>query len=258
MGPLSAPNRAMRVGLFVTCLVDLMRPRIGFAALKLLACAGAEVVVPTAQTCCGQPAYNAGDARSARALARKLLKEFSGCDYIVVPSGSCAGMIRVHYPHLFEDRSEQEAMAHLAARTYELTDFLVNIAKLAQVPGRFAGHIAYHDSCSGLRELGIKHQPRGLLAKVPGVTMVEMSEPESCCGFGGTFSVKFPDISARMADNKCQQATSHGADTIVAGDLGCLLHLEGRLRRQGDNRTRLLHVAEVLAGDAQATEGDDQ
>lgn len=242
-----------RVGLFVTCLVDLMRPRIGFAALALLERAGARVIVPATQTCCGQPAYNAGDADSARALARKLLAEFGDCDYLVVPSGSCAGMIRVHYPRLFEDQPERDAIAALAARTFELTDFLVNVAKLPDVPGRFSGRIAYHDSCSGLRELGVKQQPRHLLAQVPGATLVELTEPETCCGFGGTFSVKFGDISARMADNKCAQVAAIGADTLVAGDLGCLLHLEGRLRRQGDTRTRVLHVAEVLAD----MDGDD-
>jgi L-lactate dehydrogenase complex protein LldE len=244
-----AAPRPLRVGLFVTCLVDLMRPRIGFAALALLERAGAEVVVPAAQTCCGQPAYNSGDLNASRTLARKLLKEFSGCDYVVAPSGSCAGMIRVHYPRLFEGLPEQEEIDGLAVRTYELTDFLVNVAKLSNVPGRFSGRIAYHDSCSGLRELGVKQQPRVLLAHVPGATLVELTEPESCCGFGGTFSVKFGDISARMADNKCAQVVACGADTIVAGDLGCLLHLEGRLRRQGDTRTRVLHIAEVLAGD---------
>jgi len=238
----------MRVGLFVTCLVDLLRPRIGFAALALLKRAGAVVTVPATQTCCGQPAYNIGDADSARTLARKVLKEFSGCDFVVAPSGSCAGMIRVHYPRLFADQPEYDAIAALAARTYELTDFLVNVAGLIEVPGHFAGRIAYHDSCAGLRELGVKQHPRRLLASVTGLTLVEMAEPESCCGFGGTFSVKFGEISARMADNKCAQVAASGADAIVAGDLGCLLHLEGRMRRQGDLRTRVLHVAEVLAG----------
>jgi len=136
----------MRVGLFVTCLVDLLRPRIGFAALALLKRAGAVVTVPAAQTCCGQPAYNIGDADSARTLALKVLKEFSGCDYVVAPSGSCAGMIRVHYPRLFVDQPEYDAVAALAARTYELTDFLVNVAGLIEAPGRFPGRIAYHDS----------------------------------------------------------------------------------------------------------------
>jgi L-lactate dehydrogenase complex protein LldE len=240
----------MRVGLFVTCLVDLMRPRIGFAALRLLTAAGAEVVVPGGQTCCGQPGYNSGDFPAARALARKLLAEFRGCDYLVVPSGSCAGMVRVHYPALFMDQpGELAQFEQLAARTYELTDFLVNVARLDFVPGRFAHPVTYHDACSGLRELGVKHQPRALLAKVPGLTLHEMREPETCCGFGGTFSVKFGDISARMSDNKCEQIAATGVDAIVAGDLGCLLNIEGRLRRRGDHTTRVLHIAEVLAGE---------
>ena len=178
----------MRVGLFVTCLVDLMRPRIGFAALKLLEAAGCEVLVPDAQTCCGQPGYNSGDRSPAKALALKVLREFAGCDYVVVPSGSCAGMIREHYPRLFQDEPQQlEKISELAQRTYELTDFLVNVAKLQNVPGSFHGSITYHDSCSGLRELGVKNQPRQLLAKTPGLQLKEMRDCETCCGFGGTF-----------------------------------------------------------------------
>jgi L-lactate dehydrogenase complex protein LldE len=239
----------MRVGLFVTCLVDLMRPSIGFAALRLLQAAGCVVVVPAAQTCCGQPGYNSGDRISAKALARKLLREFDGCDYIVVPSGSCGGMIRVHYPALFADEPAlRETVQRVAGRTYELTDFLVNIAKLEKIPGHYSGTLTYHDSCSGLRELGVQAQPRALLAKLPGVQLTEMRESDTCCGFGGTFSVKFGDISARMADNKCAHIAQTGAGAIVAGDLGCLLNIEGRLRRRGDLQTRVLHIAEVLAG----------
>lgn len=241
----------MRVGLFVTCLVDLMRPRIGFAALKLLRAAGAEVIVPATQTCCGQPGYNAGDYAAARPLALKLAREFAGCDYVVTPSGSCAGMIRVHYPALFRDDPQADEIRKLAGRTYELTDFLVRIAKLERVPGNYAGTLAYHDSCSGLRELGVKTQPRELLARMPGVRLIEMAESETCCGFGGTFAVKFGDIATRMADNKCQHLEASGAGAIVAGDLGCLLHLEGRLRRRGNRHTRVLHVAEVLAGETE-------
>jgi len=240
----------MRVGLFVTCLVDLMRPRIGFAALRLLEAAGCEVVVPPTQTCCGQPGYNSGDRSAAKALARKLLREFDGCDYIAVPSGSCGGMIRVHYPALFADEpAMHETVQRVAERTYELTDFLVNVAKLETLPGRYSGSLTYHDSCSGLRELGVQSQPRALLAKLPGVRLTEMREADTCCGFGGTFSVKFGDISARMADNKCEHIAQTGAGTIVAGDLGCLLNIEGRLRRRGDLQTRVLHIAEVLAGE---------
>jgi L-lactate dehydrogenase complex protein LldE len=239
----------MRVGLFVTCLVDLMRPRIGFAALKLLEAAGCEVLVPDTQTCCGQPGYNSGDRTPAKALALKVLHEFASCDYVVAPSGSCAGMIREHYPRLFQDEPQQlEKISELARRTYELTDFLVNVAKLQNVPGSFHGGITYHDSCSGLRELGVKSQPRLLLAKTPGLQLKEMQDCETCCGFGGTFSVKFGDISTRMADNKCNAIQASGAAAVVLGDLGCMLNIEGRLRRRGDNKTRVLHVAEVLAG----------
>jgi L-lactate dehydrogenase complex protein LldE len=241
----------MRVGLFVTCLVDLMRPSIGLAAVKLLEAAGCEVLVPRTQTCCGQPGYNSGDRRSARALAAKVLGEFEGCDYVVVPSGSCGGMIKTHYPDLFEGEAVMlDRIRRLGSRTYELTDFLVNVAKLDRVPGRFAGTVTYHDSCSGLRELGVKGQPRALLAGVAGLRLKEMDECEQCCGFGGTFAVKFGEVSAAIADRKCAQIRASGADAVVAGDLGCLLNIEGRLRRLGDGETKVLHVAEVLAGEA--------
>ena len=239
----------MRVGLFVTCLVDLMRPRIGFAALRLLEAAGCEVVVPQTQTCCGQPGYNAGDRASALALARKVLDELDGCDYVVVPSGSCAGMIRTHYPDLFRDAPEALArVERLCSMTYELTDFLANVVRVDHVPGRLAARVTYHDSCSGLRELNVQAQPRALLAKVAGLALTEMARPEQCCGFGGTFSVKFGDISSRIADQKCVDVEETGADAVVLGDLGCMLNIEGRLRRRGNTKTRVLHVAEVLAG----------
>lgn len=240
----------MRVGLLVTCLVDLVRPRVGFATLTLLEASGAEVVVPATQTCCGQPAYNSGDLEAARTLARKLLAEFRDCDYVVVPSGSCAAMIRVHYPKLFQGRPEATEFERLAARTYELTDFLVSVARVEKLDGSYRGTLTYHDSCSGLRELGVKTQPRSLLARLPGVKLQEMREPETCCGFGGTFSVKYGDIATRMADNKCAQAVATGADTIVGGDLGCLLNIEGRLRRRGDEHTRVLHIAEILTAES--------
>jgi len=240
----------MRVGLFVTCLADLMRPRIGFAALKLLRAAGCEVVVPSSQTCCGQPAYHAGERAATRALALKLIDEFSDCRYVVLPSGSCAGTIRTHYGDVFRDDAQNAARAaELSARTYELTDFLVNVAGIDTVPGDFAGELTYHDSCAGLRELGVKAQPRALLAKIPGVVLKEMNGCEDCCGFGGAFSIQFGDISSRIAERKCVNIQASGAATVVAGDLGCLLNIEGKLRRMGDETTRVLHVAEVLAGD---------
>ena len=239
----------MRVGLFVTCLVDLMRPSVGFAALALLEAGGAEVVVPSEQTCCGQPAYNSGDRADAIALARKLVTEFEGCDYLVAPSGSCSGMIRTHYADLFAaDAAMLARVQSLAARTFELTDFLVNVLKVEGVPGTYAGKVTYHDCCAGLREMGIKAQPRSLLATMPGVDMTEMAECETCCGFGGMFSIKFGEISTRLADNKCQHIVNAGADALVLGDVGCMLHIEGRMRRRGDATTRVFHVAEVLAG----------
>jgi len=242
----------MRVGFFVTCLVDLMRPSIGFAAIRLLESGGAEVYVPPAQTCCGQPAYNSGDRADTIKLARKVVDEFEGCDYLVSPSGSCAGMIRTHYQDVFAADPAMLARAQeLAGRTYELTDFLQNVLKLESVPGRFAGTVTYHDCCAGLRELGVKTQPRALLARVPELTLAEMPECETCCGFGGTFSIKFGEISTRLADNKCLHVEQSGADAVVLGDLGCMLNIEGRLRRRGDTKTKVLHVAEVLAGSAE-------
>ena len=243
----------MRIGLFVTCLVDMMRPSIGMAALKLLEGAGYEVVVPSGQTCCGQPGYNSGDRKSARALAEKVLDEFERCDYLVAPSGSCSGMIRTHYPDLFRGEPDLAArIERLGAKTYELTDFLVNVAKIAQVPGRFEGTVTYHDSCSGLREMGVNAQPRELLAMVPGLVLKEMRDSQTCCGFGGTFAVKMDEISARMVEDKCRNIESNGASAVVLGDLGCMLNIEGRLRKRGDGATQVLHIAEVLAGKDEA------
>ena len=239
----------MRVGFFVTCLVDLMRPSIGFAALKLLEAGGAEVWVPPGQTCCGQPAYNSGDRRDAIDLARKFIAEFEDCDYVVAPSGSCSGMVRTHYEELCAGDPALAARARaLAAKTWEITAFLTEVLKVDSVPGTFDGTIAYHDCCAGLREMGVKAQPRELMAKVAGLEVAEMAEPESCCGFGGTFSVKFGEISARLADNKCGHIQASDADAVVMGDLGCMLNVEGRLRRRGDTATQVLHVAELLAG----------
>lgn len=244
----------MRVGLFVTCLVDLSRPSVGFATIKLLEDAGCEVVVPATQTCCGQPGYNSGARQVSRELALKVLAEFEECDYIVAPSGSCSGQVKVHYPEdLFHNQPEEARFKALAAKWYELSQFLTEVLKLEQVTGTFAGSATYHDSCAGLRELGVKHQPRALLAKVPGLSLHEMVDCERCCGFGGSFSVKLGEISTRMAENKCvniRAAVGDGASprAIVGGDLGCLLNIEGRLRRTGDHTTQVLHFAEVLTG----------
>jgi len=239
----------MRVGFFVTCLVDLMRPSIGFAAIKLLEAGGAEVYVPPTQTCCGQPAYNSGDRKDALELARKVVDEFEGCDYLVAPSGSCSGMIRTHYAELCKDDPVLLVRAQaLAERARELTDFLVNVLGTKSVPGTFSGTVTYHDSCAGLREMGVKAQPRALLGTMPGVALQEMAEAETCCGFGGMFSIKFGEISTALADSKCKRVEESGADAVVLGDLGCMLNIEGRLRRRGNTITRVLHVAELLAG----------
>jgi L-lactate dehydrogenase complex protein LldE len=239
----------MKVGLFVTCLVDLARPRIGFAALKLLESAGCEVVVPATQTCCGQPGYNSGAREVSRELALKVLAEFEHCDYVVAPSGSCTGQVRVHYVEdLFRDAPERARFEALAAKWYELSEFLVEVLRVERVPGRFEGEVTYHDSCAGLRELGVKAQPRALIERA-GARVVEMAEAEKCCGFGGTFAVKLGDISARMAANKCASVRQSGARVLAGGDLGCLLNIEGRLRREGDRETRVLHFAEIIAGE---------
>ncbi|MCC7016264.1 MAG: (Fe-S)-binding protein [Rhodospirillales bacterium] len=237
-----------RVGLFVTCLVDLMRPTVGFAAVQLLEDAGCAVAVPRAQTCCGQPAWNSGDSGSAAKVARGLIAAFEPFDYVVAPSGSCAGLIRVHYPELFAGDAEWEPRARaLAAKTYELVSFLADVRGVTRVPGRLAATATYHDSCSGLRELGVKRQPRALLACVAGLELREGKEAETCCGFGGLFCVKYPDVSAAIADVKTDDIAATGAGLVLAGDMGCLMNIAGRLKRQGSG-VAARHVAEVLAG----------
>ena len=237
-----------RVALLVTCLVDLFRPAVGFAAVKLLEQAGCTVEVPAAQTCCGQPAYNSGDRGDAAALARQVIGAFEGYDYVVVPSGSCGGMLRKHYPALFPQGSPERARAEaLAARTYELVSFLTDVMGMDRVEARFARRVTYHDSCSGLRELGIERQPRALLASVEGLELAEMGEAHICCGFGGTFCVKYPDISNDMLEKKAANIARSGADVLLAGDLGCLLNMAGKLKRL-NSKVESRHVAEVLAG----------
>jgi L-lactate dehydrogenase complex protein LldE len=241
-----------RVALLVTCLVDLFRPSIGCAAVKLLEEAGCTVEVPRAQTCCGQPAYNSGDKADAKAIARRVITAFAGYDYVVAPSGSCAGMVRVHYPEMFADEPETLAKAaELAARTYELTAFLVDVRGMKTVIAGCKSTATYHDSCSGLRELGVKAQPRQLLASVAGLTLTELPGAEICCGFGGTFGVKYPEISDKMASDKVSDIGATGADCVLAGDLGCLLQIAGKLSRAG-SAVEARHVAEVLAGMTEA------
>jgi len=243
------PNNP-RIALFVTCLVDLMRPEIGFAAIKLLEHAGCEVVVPPDQTCCGQPAYNSGDRRSAHRLAERVLEQLEGYDYVVIPSGSCAGMIKVHYADLFsDDPGLKHRLVDLGPRIYELSDFLGNVMQVENVPGKLSGAVTYHDSCSGLRELGVCAQPRQLLKLIPGVEVREMKDARACCGFGGTFSLKYGAVSSAIVDEKIGNIQATSAQAVVLGDLGCMLNIEGRLRRLGDDKTQVLHIAQVLAGE---------
>jgi len=232
------------VALFATCLVDLMRPSVGFAAVKLLEAAGCTVSVPRAQTCCGQPAYNSGDRADAAEIVRRTAPVLAPFDFIVAPSGSCAAMLKLHWPALVPD---DPAVSEVAAKTWELTSFLTDIRGVETVDAVYEGVAVYHDSCSGLRELGVREQPRKLLQSVSGLTVKDLAAPEECCGFGGLFAVKYPDISGRMVSDKADDIAASGADTLLAGDLGCLMNMAGKLTRRG-SAVRARHVAEVLAG----------
>jgi len=238
----------MRVALFATCLVDFMRPSVGFAAVQLLQQAGCEVDVPLAQTCCGQPAWNNGDAANARKLARQMIDVFEGYDHVIVPSGSCAGMLRHHYPTvLAEDSDYSERANQLAARCHELTGFLVDVLGVTGTGAEFNGRLTWHDSCSCLREMQVSRQPRQLLQALQGCELIELPDNEVCCGFGGTFCVKFPEISTRMVTDKVDAIVATGASTVAAADLGCLMNIAGRISRM-ELPIRVFHVAELLAG----------
>ncbi|MBV9540822.1 MAG: (Fe-S)-binding protein, partial [Alphaproteobacteria bacterium] len=209
-----------RVGLFVTCLVDLVRPQVGFAAVKLLEQAGCEVVVPAVQTCCGQPAWNAGANAHAVDIAKQVIEAFEGFDYVVAPSGSCGGMIKRHYAEVFENDAAWLARARaLAAKTHELMSFLVKVRGVQGVTAQFAKRVCIHDSCSSLREMGVKAESRALLSSVGGLSINELKDQNTCCGFGGLFSVKYPEISERMANDKLADVAATGAQTLVGGDL---------------------------------------
>lgn len=243
----SSPDGKPRVALFVTCLVDLFRPSIGFAAIKLLEDAGCDVFVPS-QTCCGQPAYNSGDRVLAKALARQVIDAFSAYDYVVAPSGSCAAMLAKHYPGLFADDPNLAGRANqFADKVHELASFLTDVLGIEEVAARFDRRVTFHDSCSGLRELGVAAQPRKLLASVDGLELVEMDEHETCCGFGGTFAVKFGEISTAIVERKVENIENCSAPVVLAGDLGCLMNMAGKLARNGST-IELRHFAEVLAG----------
>ncbi|HET7716957.1 MAG TPA: (Fe-S)-binding protein [Bauldia sp.] len=240
--------RRPKVGLFVTCLVDLFRPTIGFAAAKLIEDAGCDVEVPPTQTCCGQPAYNSGDRSDARAVARQVIAAFEPYDYVVAPSGSCGGMLKHHYAELFEGEPDwRERAEAFGAKVYELVSFLHDVRGMREVTAKFEGTVTYHDSCSGLRELGVREQPRRLLKSVLGLRLAELRDADVCCGFGGTFCVKYPDISNAIVGKKTEAIAATGADTLLAGDLGCLMNMAGKLQREG-RPVHSRHVAEILAG----------
>lgn len=236
-----------RVGLFVTCLVDLFRPNVGFATVKLLEDAGCQVEVPRLQTCCAQPAYNNGDIRHTELIAKQVINTFEGYDYVVAPSGSCAGMLKTHYPDLFPNAPQwRDRAREFSRRCHELLSFLNDIRQIERIEARYQGIVTYHDSCSSLRELGVYSQPRRLLYRVDDLSLVEMTEFNVCCGFGGTFCVKYPEISQRMVSDKVKNIHASGAGTVLAGDLGCLLNISGRLTREGHS-IKAYHTAEVLA-----------
>lgn len=245
---MATPPTHPRVALFVTCLVDAMRPRVGFAALKLLREAGCTVEVPAAQTCCGQPAFNSGDTAAAATLARHFITTFEGYDYVVAPSGSCIGMTRAHYAEALADDPAWAARARaLGERSYELMSFLVDVMHFTPADVRLDASFTYHDSCSGLRELGVHDQPRALLGQVAGLTHTPLEGNDVCCGFGGTFCVKYPAISNAVVTEKAAAIERTGAQLLLGGDLGCLMNMAGKLKRR-NALVRTFHAAEVLAG----------
>ena len=248
MSTVPRPSRSKpRVALFITCLGDQFFPEVGECAVRVLRRLGVEVTFNLAQTCCGQPAFNTGYRDEARAVASRVLDLFDDADYVVAPSGSCTSMIRVFYPELFGgDHERMQKLEKLRSRFFEFSEFLVNVLKVEDVGARFPHRVAYHDSCHLLRELGIEAEPRQLLRAVRDVELVELQDNQVCCGFGGTFSVKFPEVSVAMGADKTRAAAATGAEYLVANDSGCLMHLAGLIHRQG-LPLKTLHLAELLA-----------
>ena len=235
--------------LFVTCVVDQLYPNVGISVVKVLRKLGVTIGFPEEQTCCGQPVYNTGFSQQARTLAMRVLDQFRDTEYVVVPSGSCAATIRVFYLELFADDPELLAQAKaLSAKTYEFSEFLVNVLKVenaADCGATHQGSAAYHPSCHLLRELGVRSGPQKLLASVPGLEQKELEGSEICCGFGGTFSVKFPHISEGMVTDKIANVQASGADTLVSCDMSCLMNISGALNRQGSD-IKVRHLAQIL------------
>jgi len=237
----------MRVSFFVTCLVDQLWPSVGTSAVQVLRRVGCSVEFDERQTCCGQPAFNSGYPDEARALAKRFIEQYerSSADALVAPSGSCTAMVR-HYEDLFDDETWRSRARQIAARTFELSAFLVNRLGVEDVGARFVGRVAWHDACHGLRELRVHGEPRRLLQHVHGAELVELPNAAACCGFGGTFSVKYPEISAAIVDEKVDAIERAGVDAVVSGDASCLMQIGGRLTRRG-SKVRAMHLAEVLA-----------
>lgn len=236
----------MNVQIFIPCFVDQLYPTVAFNMVKVLEKAGCTVSYNPNQTCCGQPAFNAGFWGEAKDVCSKFIKDFSGDDYIVAPSASCTGFVRNYYSKLFENSSEINAVKRLNERLFEFSEFMIKVLKVDDVGARLDGKATYHDSCAGLRECRIKQEPRQLLSKVKGLELVEMADVETCCGFGGTFAVKFEPISIAMGDQKIHNATETGATYLVSTDMSCLMHLDGYAKSRGAN-IKSLHLADVLA-----------
>lgn len=236
----------MKVQLFIPCFVDQLYPQTAFNMVKVLQKAGCEVQYNTNQTCCGQPAFNAGFWDEAKAVCKKFIADFDTADYVVAPSASCVGFVRNYYPKLFEDAAVHEKVVHLSKRVYEFTEFLTTILKIDNFDARLDGIATYHDSCAALRECKIKEAPRKLLSQVKGLELIEMAETDTCCGFGGTFAVKFDGISVAMADQKITHALATKADFIISTDLSCLMHLDGFIKGKG-HPIKTMHIADVLA-----------
>ncbi len=236
----------MTVQLFVPCFVDQLYPDVAFNTIKVLEKAGCTVKYNAQQTCCGQPAFNAGFWGEAKDVCTKFVQDFDGADYIVSPSASCAGFVRNNYNKLFENNAFQSPAKKVANRIYELSEFLVKILNVTHLGAKFEGKATYHDSCAGLRECNIKSEPRTLLSAVEGLELIEMKDTNICCGFGGSFAVKFDTISVSMADQKIESALITEADYLISTDMSCLMHLDGRMKHNGQ-ALKVVHLAEVLA-----------
>lgn len=236
----------MRVQIFIPCFIDQLYPTVAFNMVKVLEKAGCMVDYNPNQTCCGQPAFNAGFWGEAKDVCNKFIHDFSGSDYIVAPSASCVGFVKNYYSKLYEHSSQQQAAKKISERIFELSDFLVNVVKVDDLGASFTGKATYHDSCAALRECGLKQEPRKLLQNVKGLELVEMADNETCCGFGGSFAVKFEPISVAMADQKITHAEATGAEYIISTDMSCLMHIDGCMKHKGSG-LKVLHLADVLA-----------